>query len=180
MKLTCSRLYIDNSDYPPLCKDGDVFTTKADGRVKRLELRNESIDINPFFLGFVESRGTSWLTSCLPTPRGCWKPGLYQMRTTRNSTQNPSTAVPPVASNDCRLVSTILWSIDRENAISGSFEAVKFRKYWVQVWWYFDLHRKLQKFVPSIMVPCKLCINQLSNHLNFKFSLPSMQSLQEK
>merc|ERR1719397_37864 len=31
MKLTCSRLYIDNSDYPPLCKDGDIFTTKQMG-----------------------------------------------------------------------------------------------------------------------------------------------------
>jgi len=51
MKLTCSRLYIDNSDYPPLCKDGDVFTTKADGRVKRFcgKQRNQLTNFLPAY-----------------------------------------------------------------------------------------------------------------------------------
>ena len=144
MKFTCSRLYIDNSDYPPLCKDGDIFTTKADGRVKRFDLGMKNSVSNHFLSGSVGSRRTSWLTFYLPTLRGCWKPGLYQMRSTRSTTQNPSIAVPPAAWFDCRLVSTILWSIDKENAISGSFEAVKFRKYWVLVWWCSGLLRKFQ------------------------------------
>merc|ERR1719187_1161362 len=51
IKFTCSRLYIDNSDYPPLCKDGDIFTTKADGRVKRFcgKQKNQLTDFLPAY-----------------------------------------------------------------------------------------------------------------------------------
>eukprot|EP00091_Calanus_sinicus_P005946 TRINITY_DN1649_c0_g1_i2.p1 TRINITY_DN1649_c0_g1~~TRINITY_DN1649_c0_g1_i2.p1 ORF type:complete len:110 (-),score=30.40 TRINITY_DN1649_c0_g1_i2:266-547(-) len=51
MKFTCSRFFVDNKDYPPICKDGDTFTVKSDGRVKRFcgKQRNQLTDFLPAY-----------------------------------------------------------------------------------------------------------------------------------
>ena len=51
MKLTCAKLYIDNKDFAPICKDGDTFTVKSDSRIKRFcgKQKNQLTDFLPAY-----------------------------------------------------------------------------------------------------------------------------------
>ena len=115
MKLTCAKLYIDNKDFAPVCKDGDTFTVKSDSRIKRFLWKNNFLFLNfkpqP---GSVESRRTSWQTSSPHTPGAWWRSGTSLMMSTRSSTPSPSTAVwhavhrsAHLSSNSCILLSIL-------------------------------------------------------------------------
>merc|ERR1711935_65288 len=47
MRLTCESLFIDNKDYPPYCREGDVFIVKSDSNIKRFCQRQKN-QMKPF------------------------------------------------------------------------------------------------------------------------------------